>query len=263
MRLRGIADERDREWKTGVGGLPRPAPRLVHVERQAVDVADLLAAARAGLIDLDGDDDALVHRHRERLSAAHPAQARRQDDASAKRPAEVLAGELGERLVRALEDPLRPDVDPGAGRHLPVHRQPGALERPEVVPVRPSADEVRVRDEDARRPAMRTEDADRLARLDEERLVVLEPAELADDGVEGLPAPRCPPGPAVDDEMVRVLGHFGVEVVHQHAERRLLLPALAAQLAPPWRPDGARPGDGHRNTSAGESSRRGGSPATT
>ena len=57
-------------------------------------------------------------------------------------------------------------------------------------------------------------------------------AELADDRVEGLPAiARGPAGAAVDDEVVGVLGDLRVEVVHEHPERRLLLPAAAAELA--------------------------------
>ena len=42
--------------------------------------------------------------------------------------------------------------------------------------------------------------------------------------------PRRPPGAAVDDEVVGVLGDLGVEVVHQHAQGRFLGPAAAGQL---------------------------------
>ena len=132
--------------------------------------------------------DALVHGHRERLRAAHAAQAGRQHDPAAQRAAEVLPRQLRERLVRALQDALGADVDPRAGRHLAVHRQALPLELAEVVPVGPFADQVRVRDEHARRPFVRAEHADRLARLDQQRLVVLEPAQLADDRVEALPS---------------------------------------------------------------------------
>ena len=75
------------------------------------------------------------------------------------RPAEVLPRQLRERLVRALEDALRPDVDPRAGGHLAVHRQALALELAEDVPGRPVADEVRVRDQHPRRPLVGPEHA--------------------------------------------------------------------------------------------------------
>ena len=182
---------------------------------------------------------AVVHGHRERLRAAHPAEPGRQRDGPAQRPAEVLAGGLGEGLVRALQDALGPDVDPRARGHLAVHHQAAPLEVAEDLPGRPLADEVRVGDEDPRRPRMRAHDPDRLARLDEQRLVVAERAELADDRVEGVPAPRGAAGPAVDDEVVRVLGDLRIEVVHEHPEGRLLLPAAAGQLGAARGADGA------------------------
>ena len=65
-------------------------------------------------------------------------------------------------------------------------------------------------------------------------------AQLADDRVERVPAPRRASGPAVDDERVRILGDLRVEVVHQHPEGRFLLPATAGQLGPARSADGSR-----------------------
>ncbi len=230
-----------------------PGERLGRVRGQPVHVADVEPSPGARLVDLDDDAHAFVHRHRHRLGAAHPAQTGGQRDGPAQRPAEMLAGGLGERLVRPLQDALRPDVDPRARGHLAVHHQPVALELAEDLPGRPLADEVRVGDEHPRRPGMRPDDPDRLARLDEQRLVVLESAELADDGVEGLPRARGAAGAAVDDEVVGVLGDLRIEVVHEHPEGRFLRPAAAGELAPPWRADGAGAdgahGLGHRGVS--------------
>ena len=216
------------------------------VMRELVDIADVQPACGAGRIDLDRQADAVVHRHGQRLGAAHPAEPRGERDAASQAAAEVLAGKLGEGLERALEDPLGADVDPGAGGHLAVHHQALPLELAEVVPGRPLADEVRVRDEHARRPLVRAEDADGLAALDEQRLVVREAAELADDGVEGVPAPRGAAGAAIDDEVVGVLRDLGIEVVHEHPQRRFLRPAAAGELGAAWRADGARPGGRRR-----------------
>ena len=107
--------------------------------------------------------------------------------------------------------------------------RPLRLELAELLPRRPLADEVRVRDEHARRVRVRAEAADRLARLHEQRLVVPERAELAHDDVEGLPRARGLAGAAVDDEVLGPLGDLGIEVVVEHAERGLLHPALARE----------------------------------
>ena len=239
LDLRGVPDQRHRQ-RLALG-----RPRAGHRERlggvvgQPVDVADLVAPPGPRLVDLDRDAGALVHRHGERLRAAHAAEAGGQRHGAAQAPAEVPARELRERLVRALEDPLGADVDPRPGGHLAVHRQALPLELAERVPVRPLADEVRVGDQDPRRPLVGPEHGDRLAGLDEERLVVAQPLELADDRVERLPAPGRAPGAAVDDEVVGVLGDLRVEVVHEHPQDGFLLPAAGLEGRAARRADGA------------------------
>ena len=142
----------------------------------------------------------------------------------------VPAAHLDEGLVGALHDALRADIDPRARGHLAVHHQALAIELVEMVPGRPVRHEIRVGDQHPRRVGMGAEDADRLARLDEQRLVRLEPAKRRDDAVEGLPVARGAPDAAIDDELARPLGDVGIEIVHQHAQRRLGEPALRAEL---------------------------------
>ena len=230
--LGGVADQGDRDGLAGRCGGPGPGQGLGRIVGQPIHVADVKAPSGADLVDLDRDAHAVVHRHGQGLGAAHPAEARGQCHRPAQRSAEVLARRLGERLVRALQDALRPDVDPRARGHLAVHHQALALELAEDVPRRPLADEVGVGDQDPRRPRVGPDDADRLAGLDEQRLVVAEPAKLADDGVERLPAPRGAARPAVDDEVIGVLRDLRIEVVHEHPQDRFLLPAAAGQLGP-------------------------------
>ena len=98
----------------------------------------------------------------------------------------MLAAHLGEGLVGALDDALRADVDPAAGGHLAVHHQPLAIELVEHLPIRPFGHEVGVGDEHARRVLVGAEHADRLARLDEQGLVLLEPLERLDDLVVSI-----------------------------------------------------------------------------
>jgi hypothetical protein len=139
----------------------------------------------------------------------------------------MLAGEFGEGLVGPLEDALRADVDPRPGGHLAVHRQAQRLQPPELLARRPVRHEEGVGEQHARRILVRREDADRLAAPDQQRLVVPEPPQLAHDRVERRPGARRPPAAAIDDEVLGALGDLGVEVVQQHPQRRLLLPAPA------------------------------------
>ena len=149
----------------------------------------------------------------------------------------MLLARRGERLIRPLQDPLRADVDPRAGRHLPEHRQALGLEPPELVPRRPLRHEQRVRDQDARRTLVRREDADGLARLHEQRLVRAELEQRADDRAQRIVRARRTTRAAVDDELLRVLGDLGVEIVQQHAQRRLRRPLARVQLRPARRAD--------------------------
>ena len=75
-------------------------------------------------------------------------------------------------------------------------------------------------------------------------------AQLADDGVERLPAARRPPRAAVDDEVVGVLGHVGIEVVHQHPHRGFLVPAQAGDGGAGGRGNGFRMSEGSHGSKA-------------
>ena len=219
--------------------------RLVEVVGALVDVARRQPAFDAGAVDLDHERDAAVHGDGERLRAAHAAETGGDDQPAVQAATEMAARELRERLVGPLQDALRPDVDPAAGRHLSVHRQAAIFEIAETIPRRPGRHEQRVGDEDARRPGMGSEDGDGLARLHDERLVVLEPAEGRDDRIEGGPAARRAARPAVDDEVFGTFGDVRVEVVHQHAERGFLWPSLAGDRHASRRADMAAE-DAHR-----------------
>ena len=68
---------------------------------------------------------------------------------------------------------------------------------------------------------MRREDADRLPRLHEQRLVRAKLEQRPDDRAQCIVRAGRLPRSAVDDELLRVLGNLGIEVVQQHAKRRL------------------------------------------
>src|SRR5205085_4059330 len=74
------------------------------------------------------------HYRRQRLRAAHSAEAGCQDPPAGKRTAVMAPPQLRKRLVGALNDSLTADVDPAARRHLAVHHQALAVEQVEMVP---------------------------------------------------------------------------------------------------------------------------------
>ena len=149
----------------------------------------------------------------------------------------MLTSRLDEGLVGALHDALRADVDPGAGRHLAVHHQPLGIELVEVLPVGPLRHQVGVGDQNARRVLVRPEHADRLARLNQQCLVVTEAFQRGDDGVEALPVASGAADAAVDDQFLGILGNVGIEIVHQHAQRGFGQPASGGERRATRGPD--------------------------
>ena len=174
-------------------------------------------------------DDGAGEARGQRLRAAHAAEAGGEDPAAGQVAAVVLAAGLDEGLVGALHDALAADVDPRARGHLAVHHQALAVELVEVLPRRPLRHQVRVGDQHARRIGVRAEHADRLARLHQQRLVLVQLAQRCEDRLEAVPVARRLADAAVDDERVGVLGHLGVEVVLDHPVGRLDQPVLAGQ----------------------------------
>src|SRR5207245_2439492 len=75
------------------------------------------------------------------------------------------------------------------------------------------------------------------ATLDEERLIRPELEERADDRAERVVVPGRFAGAAVDDEILRALRDLAVEVVEEHAERRLGRPLARVQLGAARRTD--------------------------
>ena len=211
--------------------------RVIEIPRLLVEIACAQPHLDARRLALDRQHRRPRHRRGERLRATHAAQTCRQDPLVRQFPAEMLASGLGKCLVRALHDALAADVDPRPGRHLAVHHESLAVEFVEMLPRRPLRHEVRVGDQHARSVGVRLEHAHRLARLDEQRLVVVQVAQRRDDGVEALPVARGAADAAVDDQLLRILGDVRIEVVHQHPQRRLGEPALRSAFAAARRAD--------------------------
>ena len=226
----GVAEQADGQGLALVAGFCGASERVVYVARLLVQVAELDPPADAGLVALDADDHAAIHRHGQRLGTAHASQPRGQGDRALERSAESFGRYRGEGLVGALQDALGADVDPRARGHLAVHGQAERLQAAELLPGGPLRDEVGVGDEDPRCPLVGSQDTHGLAGLDQEGLVVLELFERPHDGGVGVPAAGGAAGATVDDELLGVFGNLGVEVVHQHAHRGFLRPSLAGYV---------------------------------
>ena len=237
QHLGAIADQADRQRPARPLRLVAPAQRFVQRRRRAVEVARVEAALDARRIHFDHQADGVVHRGGERLGAAHSAEPAAQHDAPLERSPEMALRHGAERLVRALQNSLRPDVNPRARGHLAVHDEALSLELAEHLPCRPATDQVRVGDQDAGRFGMRREHTHRLSRLHQQRLVVLERRQRPTYGVERRPVAHRLAGAAVHDELVRPLGHLRVQVVHEHPQGGLLNPTLAGALRSPRRAD--------------------------
>ncbi len=149
--------------------------------RLGVEVAGLQPELDAARLALDGDHRGAGQGRGERLRAAHAAEAAGQDPFAREGAAEVLAAHLGEGLVGALHDALGADVDPRAGRHLAVHHQALPIELVEVLPGGVGGHQIGVGDQDARRILVGAENADRLSRLHQQRLVVVQGLQRGDD----------------------------------------------------------------------------------
>jgi hypothetical protein len=77
---------------------------------------------------------------------------------------------------------------------------------------------------------MGAEYRDRFAALHQQRFIIAEAAQRLDRAIEGGPVAHRFARAAVDDEILGSLGDIGIQVVHQHAHRGLLLPTAAGEL---------------------------------
>jgi hypothetical protein len=66
----------------------------------------------------------------------------------------------------------------------------------------------------------------------QQRFVCIERAQRLDDAIETFPVARGAADAAVHDQLVGILRDFGIEIVHQHAQRRFGQPALRERCVP-------------------------------
>ena len=85
---------------------------------------------------------------------------------------------------------------------------------------------------------MSFEDSHWLPGLHQQGLVIFQLLQRTHDGVITTPVARGLAGPAVDNQVARVFADFFVEIIHQHAHRRFLLPPFAGDGGAARRADG-------------------------
>ncbi|OIQ70673.1 hypothetical protein GALL_477130 [mine drainage metagenome] len=226
QQLGGVAQQADRHRLLRLAGATDDLQGLVERPRLTVQITSAQPHLDPRLLALDSQAGGPGHHRRERLGSAHAAKSRGQQPLAGEISGMVLAAHLHEGLIGALHDPLGADIDPGAGGHLAVHGQTRAIELVEVVPGRPARHQVRIGDQHAGRVGMGAEHPDRLAGLHQQGLVVLQTPQGLDDLVVALPVAGGAADAAIDHQLLGPFGHVGVQVVHQHAQRRLGQPAL-------------------------------------
>ena len=110
------------------------------------------------------------------LCATHPAEAGGNEEMAAQvavlRHTEFHTAGVEERVERAVHDALRPDVHPSAGRHLSVVGHAHLHGDVPVVQVVKLPNHHGVGDDHARCFGVRAKEAERVARLDDERLIL-------------------------------------------------------------------------------------------
>ena len=226
----GVAEQTDGDGVAALPGLFDHGQRLIQAVGLLVHIAGTQTKIDAGLVALHRDHREAGHGGRQRLGAAHATEPAGQDPAPLGFAVEVLVGHREEGLVGALHDPLSADIDPGACGHLAVHHQALLIELVEVLPVGPVRHQVGVGDQHPGRVLVGLEHPDRLAGLHQQSLVFLEPSQHLDDLVEAGPVAGGAADAAIHHQRLGMLGHLGIQIVHQHPQRRLGEPALGGQL---------------------------------
>ncbi len=136
----------------------------------------------------------------------------------------MLAPGLGKGFIRALHNALRAYIDPAARCHLAIHHQTGLIQFVKMIPIRPVWHQIGIGDQNARRICMRLKNPNRFPRLHKQGLVCIQIFQLLYDLVKIRPCPRCPANTAIHHQLMRIFGHIGVQIIHQHPQRRLAEP---------------------------------------
>ncbi len=104
--------------------------------------------------------------------------------------------------------------------------------------------QIRVGNQDPGRILVRFKNHHRLARLNQQGLILFQVLERLQHRIEGFPTARRLPASAINDQIIGFLGHFRVEIVLKHAVSGFAEPILASQFCSTRRADNT--GTGHK-----------------
>ena len=149
----------------------------------------------------------------------------------------MLATGFHEGFVGALHNSLTADIDPTARGHLAIHRQPFRIQFVKMFPRRPVRHEVRVGNQYARGIFMGFKHPHRFAGLHQQGFVAFKMGQRVHNGVVAFPVARCATDAAVHHQLMRIFSNVGIEIVHQHAQRRFGEPAFGCQRGAAWGAD--------------------------
>ena len=228
--LRGIAEQAYRYWLLFAAGLLDDRQRLLQRGRLAVEVAGAQPHLDArGLAFDDQAADAPAITAASGCAPPMPPRPAVRIHLARERSAEMAPPHLDERFVGALNDALAADIDPRTRGHLAVHHEPLTIELMKMLPGRPVRHQVGIGDQHAGASAWVRNTPTGLPDCTSSVSSASSRLQRGDDGVETVPVTRRPADAAIDHQFLRTLRHGGVQVVHQHAQRRLGEPGFGVQ----------------------------------
>ena len=143
---------------------------------------------------------------------------------------QLLAGGIHHRDGGSVHDSLRADIHITSGRHLSVLAYAQGVETLPVVRLGVVGDNHSVGHDDPRRIFVAGEQPQRMAGVHHQRLLVAHCGQILHHQAVLGPVLENGSVSAVNDELVRMLGHAGVQVVLDHRHNGRGLPALGRIL---------------------------------
>ncbi len=189
---------------------------LVKIGGFVVEIAGFQPFVDPCFVTFNGEHVEPGHGGSEWLSPTHPTEATGQNPAPPRITGKMLFSDGDKGFVGSLNDPLRTDVDPRSGGHLPVHHQPLPVELIESFPVCPVRNQIGIGNQDAGGIGMGFKYSNRLARLNQQGFIFFEPLENLDDFVVTLPIAGSSTDTAIDDQLFGTFCDLRIEIIHQH-----------------------------------------------
>ena len=215
MHYGGIAHQTYRQWYLFGFGVRNPSKSFIKIIRHLIAITFFNLFFYAFSSHLYAQDYTLVHGYSQWLCSAHTSHARSEHKFTLKSIGiKYLFGKRRKGLVRSLQDALSADINPAPRRHLTVHSKSHFIVSVKHLLFGPCRHQIRVGNDDARGPFMRSGNIHRLPGLNAQGFIVLECFEGINDSLIFLPVPGCTPGSAIHNEFFRLDGDIGIKIVH-------------------------------------------------